>query len=135
MSGHCGLENMMSHLREPMIRRGLSFATTLLALHALVSGQAGRDRRADFEGVWDSATATPIERPRGLKGKGVFSPQGGAAWEQQAAKNNEDPPPDAPRRGTGTYNAFFREFGTAIVKTGRTSIVVDPPDERISPPN
>jgi hypothetical protein len=116
---------------EPVIRRTLCFATTVLALHALVSGQRGRDRRADFEGVWNSATATPIERPPELKDKAFFTPQEAAAWERQAAKNNEEPPPDAPRRGTGTYNTFFREFGTRVVKTLRTSIVVDPADGRI----
>mgnify|MGYP003694426205 CR=1 FL=1 len=40
-----------------------------------------------------------------------------------------------PRRcrstGTGTYNTFYREFGTRTVKTLRTSIVTDPPDGRI----
>ena len=33
--------------------------------------------------------------------------------------------------GTGTYNTFYREFGTRTVKTLRTSIVTDPPDGRI----
>ena len=33
--------------------------------------------------------------------------------------------------GTGTYNTFFREFGTRTVKTLRTSIITDPPDGRI----
>ena len=35
--------------------------------------------------------------------------------------------------GTGTYNAFYREFGTRTVKTLRTSIITDPPDGRIPP--
>jgi hypothetical protein len=33
--------------------------------------------------------------------------------------------------GTGTYNTFFREFGSHTVKTLRTPIVTDPPDGRI----
>ena len=33
--------------------------------------------------------------------------------------------------GTGTYNTFFREFGTRTVKTRRTSIITDPSDGRI----
>ena len=37
----------------------------------------------------------------------------------------------AAKRGTGTYNAFYREFGTRTVKTLRTSIITDPPDGRI----
>ena len=31
----------------------------------------------------------------------------------------------------GTYNVLFREFGSHVVKTLRTSIVTDPPDGRI----
>ena len=33
--------------------------------------------------------------------------------------------------GTGTYNAFYREFGTRVVKTLRTSIITEPADGRI----
>ncbi len=41
------------------------------------------------------------------------------------------PQPAAKNTGTGTYNTFFREFGTRTVKTLRTSIVIDPSDGRI----
>ena len=70
---------------------------------------------ASIEGIWNSATATPLERPRELGNKPFFTLEEAAAWERQAAKNNEEPPADAPRRGTGTYNTFFREFGTRTV--------------------
>jgi len=95
---------------------------------------AGGVRHPGFEGVWNSATVTPLERPRQLKDKGFFTPQEAAEWERQVAKNNEEPPPPdaAPKNvGTGTYNTFFREFGSRTVKTLRTSIVTDPPDGRI----
>jgi hypothetical protein len=68
-----------------------------------------------------------------LKDKAFFTPEEAAAWERQAAARNEEPSGDAAakRTGTGTYNTFFREFGTTIVKTRRTSIITDPPDGRI----
>ena len=49
------------------------------------------------------------------------------------ADRNQEPAADAFTRSTGigTYNTFFREFGTRAVKTLRTSIVTDPPDGRI----
>jgi len=87
--------------------------------------------RASIEGIWNSATATPLERPRELANKPFFTLEEAAAWERQVAKNNEEPPADAPRRGTGTYNTFFREFGTRIVATRRTSLITDPADGRI----
>jgi hypothetical protein len=64
-----------------------------------------------------------------------LTPEEAAVWERQIAKANEEPSPEAAAKstGTGTYNTFFREFGTRTVKTLRTSIVTDPPDGRIPP--
>src|SRR5262249_45553671 len=120
--------------------RTLLVLRVLLALSlvpALVSGQgAGLDvRRRGFDGIWNSATTTPLERPRELKDKPFFTPGEAAAWERQAAENNEErlPPPGARNSGTGTYNTVYREFGTRTVKTLRTSIVTAPPEGRIPP--
>jgi hypothetical protein len=96
------------------------------------SGQGG-DARQGLEGTWNSATTTPLERPAALKDKAVFTPEEAAAWDRQFAERNEEPPAGATaaRTGTGTYNTFYREFGTRTVHTLRTSIVTDPPDGRI----
>jgi hypothetical protein len=85
----------------------------------------------DFAGVWNSATATPLERPAQLKGKEFFTPKEAAEWERQTAAQNEEPTPDAASKSIGTYNVAFREFGSKVVKTLRTSIITDPPDGRI----
>ena len=68
-----------------------------------------------------------------LKDKPFFTPEEAAQWERQFARRNEEPPPDAAakRTGTGTYNTFYREFGTRTVKTLRTSIITEPADGRI----
>jgi hypothetical protein len=137
--------------RAPFLFRLLA---ALSLVPALVSGQsrapgvkndqgAGAPAHPGFDGIWNSATVTPLERPRQLKDKPFFTAEEAAAWERQAAQNNEERPPDAAENrgagapgvnkptGTGTYNTFFREFGTRTVKTLRTSIVTDPPDGRI----
>jgi hypothetical protein len=101
---------------------------------ALVSGQlAPSHAQRTLEGIWNSATTTPLERPAELKDKAFFTPEEAAEWDRQVAERNEEPPPQsaAARTGTGTYNTFYREFGTRAVKTRRTSIVTDPPDGRI----
>src|SRR5690242_21272724 len=104
------------------------------AVPALVSGQAARrEVRAGFEGIWNSATATPLKRPRQLKDKPFFTPAEAAEWERQVAESNEEHPPQPGAKNTGTYNTFYREFGTRTVRTLRTSIVTDPPDGRIPP--
>jgi hypothetical protein len=119
---------------------GRAFLIALLAALGLdfsfVSGQgAVADERRAFEGIWNSATVTPLERPAQLKDKAFFTSAEAAEWERQVASRNEEPPPQAAtaRTGTGTYNTFYREFGTRTVKTLRTSIVTDPPDGRIPP--
>jgi hypothetical protein len=100
---------------------------------ALVSGQPEGSSRPSFEGMWNSATATPLERPRELKDKPFFTPEEAAKWERDFVARNEEPAPGAKRTGTGTYNTFYREFGTSVVKTLRTSIITEPADGRIPP--
>jgi len=89
--------------------------------------------RPNFEGTWNTGTATPLERPIELKDKPFFTRQEAAEWERQFVQSNEEPSPEvaAKSRGTGTYNAVYREFGTRTVKTLRTSIVTEPADGRI----
>ena len=84
-----------------------------------------------FDGIWNSATATPLERPLQLKDKPFFTPAEAAEWERRVAESNEEPSPQTVSKGTGTYNTVYREFGSRIVKTLRTSIITDPPDGRI----
>jgi hypothetical protein len=104
----------------------------LIVIPALVSGQVrSGDRRPNFEGIWNSATATPLERPRELKDKPFFTPAEAAQWERAFAKQNEEPPPGAKLTGTGTYNMVYREWGTRTLKTLRTSIITEPADGRI----
>src|SRR4029453_8662209 len=122
--------------------RSLNRRTFVLVLAlALVADLAAQrstvaDVRAGFNGIWNSATATPLERPAQLKDKAFFTPEEAAQWERQVAENNQEPSSQTPSRntGTGTYNTFYREFGTRTVKTLRTSIVTDPPDGRIPAP-
>ena len=104
----------------------------LLAAFSVVRpGAAQTSVSPNFEGVWNSATATPLERPPRLKGKEFFTPEEAAQWERQAAAGNQDPPPDAKSRGFASYNALFYERGTKLPKTLRTSIITDPADGRI----
>lgn len=112
----------------------LRLTAVLIMMPTIVTGQRSVvERRPNFEGIWNSATATPLERPRELKDKPFFTPAEAAQWQREFAKRNEEPPPDAAakRTGTGTYNTVYREFGTRVVKTLRTSIITEPADGRI----
>jgi len=96
-----------------------------------VVAQAPAASHPDFAGVWNSATATPLERPARLKDKEFFTPAEAAEWERRASAQNQEPSGAEAARNVGTYNVLFREFGSHVVKTLRTSIVTDPPDGRI----
>jgi hypothetical protein len=118
--------------RRPLIL--LRVLAASIVVPALLSAQtARRDGHQSFEGIWNSSTVTPLERPRQFRDKPFFTPEEAVEWERQVAESNEERAPSPNARGTGTYNTFFREFGTRTVKTLRTSIVTDPPDGRIPP--
>ncbi len=99
-----------------------------IAAHAQ---QTGRGGHPDFAGIWNSGTATPLERPARLKDKAFFTPEEAAAWERDAAAQNQEPKSAPASKNVGTYNTAFREFGSRVVKTLRTSLITEPADGRI----
>jgi len=118
-----------------VIRRTLFLLLLLCALNLIRPFAAAQSTNPaahpNFDGIWNSATATPLERPVALKDKAFYTPAEAAEWERQVAGRNQDPSPEAASKNVGTYNVFFREFGTRIGKNLRTSIVTDPLDGRI----
>ena len=108
-------------------------AALLLVRTFAAAPRTSPDGHPGFDGIWNSATATPLERPRQWKDKAFFTPEEAAEWERQVAESNQEPSPQAASKsvGTGTYNTVYREFGTRTIKTLRTSIITDPPDGRI----
>jgi hypothetical protein len=92
------------------------------------------DGPPDFTGVWSNVTITPMERPRDLAGKEFFTPQEAIQYQQNLVTNRNRDKRD--NRGTNSdvanaYNDFWWDSGTKVVKTLRTSLVVDPPDGRV----
>src|SRR6266853_3704089 len=91
------------------------------------------DGHPDLRGFWSNVTLTPLERPRDLAGKEFFTEQEAAEDEKASVRNR-----DIRQKGTvadvaTAYNDFWWDSGTKVVKTRRTSLVVDPPDGRIPP--
>jgi len=89
----------------------------------------------DLQGIWDFATITPMERPKELAGKEVLTSEEAADFERRTLEQRN---PD--RRDGGSqadvgraYNQFWWDYGTKVIGTKRTSLVVDPPDGRIPP--
>jgi len=94
------------------------------------------DGHPDLQGIWSNAILTPLERPAELAGKPILTEQEAAAYEKQMVeRNNVDR-----RNDVGTendvaraYNDAWYDRGSKVVKTRRTSLIVDPPDGRIPP--
>src|SRR5689334_17267797 len=106
-------------------------------LLALAAAQAPRTPwgKPDLQGVWNYATITPLERPNELAGKQVLTEQEAAAFEKQTLERRN---PDRRDGGAAAdvgraYNRFWWDYGTKVVGTKRTSLIVDPPNGKIPP--
>src|SRR6202790_3266762 len=86
-----------------------------------------------LEGIWNSASLTPFQRPVELGNKEFYTEQEAAVYEKNKAQEvNRD------RRDGGqeadiarAYNELFFDRGTKLARTRRTSMIIDPPDGRI----
>jgi len=93
------------------------------------------DGQPDFQGYWDTATLTPLERPQEFAGKEFMTEREASEYEKHTLEEaNSD------RRDGGAqadlqrnYNEFWRDRGTTVVATRRTSLIVDPPDGKVPP--
>src|SRR5580692_8579848 len=93
------------------------------------------DGQPDFQGNWATATLTPLERPPEFAGKEFLTPQEAAEYEkrslEEANSDRRDGGAEADLRRN--YNEFWRDRGTSVVATRRTSLIVDTPDGKVPP--
>ena len=98
----------------------------------------------DLQGIWDFRTITPLQRPEGLADQEFLTAEEAANLEQDSVDRNERLLNRAARRteatqsvdrgedgAPGFYNNFWLDGGTT--STGRTSLIIDPPNGRIPP--
>ena len=128
-----------------MGRRIVGSASALAVVMAVVmlaaaplAGQSGNAVKKtpwgdpDLQGVYTFSTLTPLQRPDALAEKGALTEAELAEQEERDAQNRvaEDRPlaPGNP----GTYNNFWtsNEKGR---RTGRSALIIDPPDGRRPP--
>jgi hypothetical protein len=109
----------------------------------------------DIQGMWNFATATPMERPAELNERHELTDEEVAEFEVEIRENADADRREAIRPGDAktavgsaarstaaglspelrfAYNNFwYDENRTKVVETRRTSLVIDPPDGRIPP--
>jgi hypothetical protein len=92
------------------------------------------DGKPDLQGVWTSATLTPLERPSDLANKPLFATKEEAEqWTKQflQANNRDRRDGSAQEDVSRAYNEFWFSRGDTVVPTLRTSLIIDPPEGRI----
>ncbi len=111
-----------------------------LLTHSLLAGQQGGkawtpprtfDGHPDLQGIWDYRSATPLERPARFAGREFMTPDEVIAYEQEALERPDGRPPDDGRTEQSVHAAWWLDYGKTVVKTRRTSLIVDPADGRI----
>jgi hypothetical protein len=124
---------------------GISVALVPLALVATLGAQGPRETSSpaaaprtawghpDLQGVWSTATITPLERPAHLATKPFFTEAEALAHERTTVEqtNRDRRDGGAAADVSRAYNDFWWDSGTRVVPTLRTSLIIDPPDGRI----
>ena len=85
----------------------------------------------DLQGIWDYRTLTPLERPEELEGREFLRAEEIADLEQRRRERADGRPPGDPRTAPSVHAPYWLDYGTEVVGSGRSSLVVDPPDGRI----
>ena len=115
----------------------IALVAVICLVPSLAFGQAKATRtpdgQPDLQGIWSFATITPMERPADLAGKEFFTPKEAADYEKEVRQRNNMDRRDGTAEAdvTRAYNDFWWDHGTRVVKTRRTSLVIDPPDGKI----
>src|SRR5262249_12061667 len=104
--------------------------TFVLALYLSVAPlQAQSVNPRDLQGIWTNATITPFERAAELVDRQFLTEKEARELVTRAAETRVDRPP--PPGEVGNYNQFWSDSGTQVVKTRRTSLVVEPKNGRV----
>ena len=81
------------------------------------------DGKPDLQGIWDFRTATPLERPRELAGKAVFTREEAEDFERRNAERIANT--------VAVHPPSWLDYGMTLLDDLRTSLITDPADGRI----
>src|SRR5690242_1719525 len=106
---------------------------------ALLSAQQPRhvprlpDGHPDLQGTWDFRSATPLERPERFQGREFMTPDEVVEYERLALAREDGRPPNDARstEEQSVHPVWWLDYGKKVVKTARTSLIVDPPDGKM----
>ena len=91
------------------------------------------DGSPDLEGLWGNKTITPMERPDGLDAFLSDEEIAELNGQRAMAKEQQDAAPAQRYEAGGNvggYGSYWLDAGDTVLRTGQTSLVVDPPTGR-----
>src|SRR5215213_1194802 len=125
-------------MRRTLIRGAVAavvLAAVPLMMPVPAAGQKAAKPRTvwgdpDLEGIWSYATITPLERPERYANREFLTKEEIATANSEAATRGDQRSANKAADVEGAYNSFWWDRGQS---TGRTSLIVDPPDGRLPP--
>ena len=111
------------------------FAPVVLLLTASAAtplcAQAGSNWTppGDIDGLWDFATATPLQRPTAHAEKEYFTAEEAAQFERDTIARRAE----AQKRSPSVHAPYWLDHGRHVQESRRTSLIFDPPNGRIPP--
>jgi hypothetical protein len=87
---------------------------------------------ADFQGVWDYRTITPLERRPELGDRELYTDEEIAELEARAAERLDQPPNESTPANL-VHAQYMTDPGRYVDESRRTSLIIDPPNGRIPP--
>ena len=113
--------------------RPVVLASLLVLYQALALAQAPAPRTSwgvpDLQGVWDTRTMTPLERPEQFSDQAFLTDEQAAEYERQTIERRNDDD-----LSHSVHAKFWLDWGTQLYADKRTSLIVDPPNGRVPPP-
>jgi hypothetical protein len=112
--------------------RAVVFASLLMVSQAFAAAQAPAPHTSwgvpDLQGVWDTRTMTPLERPEQFSDQAFLTDEQAAEYERQTiARRNDDD------LNHSVHAKFWLDYGTQLYADKRTSLIVDPSNGRVPP--
>lgn len=108
----------------------------LALLHGPVYAQSDLQTpwgHTDLQGTWDRRTITPLERPAQFADQPFLSDAEVAAYEQRGRERTDGRPPDDPVTGISVHAPEDLDYGSTVLATRQTALIIDPPNGRIPP--
>jgi len=112
---------------------GLAAGQPPAALDSKYSPPRLASGKPDLQGLWSNALVTPLERPADLADKAFLTEDEAREYARKRveATNRDSRANSADADVVLAYNDFWWDSGNSVVRTLRTSLIVDPPNGRI----